>query len=230
MLRNKKNNFFLALSRPHDDTLPAEDLDTIQLELELLLSTVAQRYRSLKSEYELLDKDDGKRERKGKYVEKQPSSPGKRKRTADDKKIKESQKNFGHLKMTKFKSSTGHSPVPSQHTDDSMDAVPYLARDNTKMILPKNDIPNKFWLSVEPYCMPITQEDIKLLDDLMAEYSGPLVPPIPELGPHYSTQWATEDIKDEQDNSNPNAKLNKRYTSQNSSDASNMLKKGEKLM
>lgn len=118
-----------------------------------------------------------------------------------------------------------------------MDAVPYFqqanhtsTRDNPKMVLPKNDVPNKFWLSVEPYCMPITQEDIKLLDDLMADYSGPLVPPIPELGPHYSTQWATEDIKEEQDNSNPNAKLNKRYTSQNSTEASNILKKGEKLM
>lgn len=203
----------------------------------MLLSTVAQRYRILKSEYESLDKDDGKRDRKGKYVEKQPSSPGKRKRTADDKKMKESAKNFGHIKLPKFKSGTGHSPVPSQHTDDSMDSVPYFqhtnhtsTRDNTKMILPKNDIPNKFWLSVEPYCMPITQEDIKLLDDLTAEYSGPLVPPIPELGPHYSTQWATIDIKEEQDNSNSNAKLNKRYTSENSTDASNMLKKGEKLM
>lgn len=88
--------------------MPAEDLDTIQLELELLLSTVAQRYRILKSEYESLDKDDGKRDRKGKYVEKQPSSP-KRKRTADDKKMKESTKNFGHMKLPKFKNASGQS-------------------------------------------------------------------------------------------------------------------------
>jgi len=96
--------------------------------------------------------------------------------------------------------------------------------------MPKNDTPNKFWLSVEPYCMPISHEDIKLLDDLIEEYSGALVPPIPDLGPHYSSQWASEDLKDEQDNSNPNAKTNKRFTSGSSADVINMLKKGEKLI
>lgn len=45
-----------------------------------------------------------------------------------------------------------------------MDASHYQSgqRDNLKLAVPKNDIPNKFWLSVEPYCMPITQEDIKV--------------------------------------------------------------------
>lgn len=84
----------------------------------MLLSTVSQRYRVMKAEYDSLDKDDGKRDRKGKYVEKQPSSPGKRKRTADDKKLKESAKSFGQMKLPKFKSSASHSPAPSQHTDD----------------------------------------------------------------------------------------------------------------
>lgn len=72
--------------------------------------------------------------------------------------------------------------------------------------------------------------DFQLLDDLIEEYSGALVPPIPDLGPHYSSQWANEDLKDEQDNSNPNAKTNKRFTSGSSADVINMLKKGEKLM
>lgn len=153
-----------ALGRPHDDSMPAEDLDAIQLELEMLLSTVALRSRALKYEYDSLEKED-KREKKGKFIEKQPSSPGKRKR-GDDKKTKDT-KYFGTQKLAKLKTSSGHSPAPSQHTDDSLDAVPFFQsphtlRENPKIVLPKNDTPNKFWLSVEPYCMPITQEDIKV--------------------------------------------------------------------
>lgn len=158
-----------SLGRPHDDSMPAEDLDAIQLELEMLLSTVAQRARALKYEFESIDRED-KREKKGKYIEKQPASPpGKRKRggTDDNKKTKENAKYFGTQKMSKLKSSSAHSPAPSQHTDDSLDAVPYFQsnhapRENPKVVLPKNDTPNKFWLSVEPYCMPISQEDIKV--------------------------------------------------------------------
>lgn len=36
-------------------------------------------------------------------------------------------------------------------------------KDHPKMTLPKNDTPNKFWLSVEPYCMPLTNEDLKVI-------------------------------------------------------------------
>lgn len=107
-----------ALSRPHDDSMPAEDLDAIQLELELLLSTVALRARGLKYESENLDKED-RRDRKGKHIERQPSSPGKRKR--DEKKIKENTKYFGgQAKLPKLKNSSVHSPATSQHPDDRL--------------------------------------------------------------------------------------------------------------
>lgn len=144
--------------------MPAEDLDTIQLELELLLSTVSQRARALKSEYESLDRED-KRDRKGKYIEKQPASP---KRKRDEKKFKDSAKYFGNqAKAARVKSSSSHSRTVAHNTDDSMDSVPYFPtnyalRENPKLVVPKNDTPNKFWLSVEPYCMPISQEDIKV--------------------------------------------------------------------
>lgn len=202
-----------VLANTTEDLIPAEDLDTIQLELELLLSTVALRSRVLKTELETIDKADEKRERKGKHLERAPASPGKRKRLDEKQKLRENAgKMIGHqIKLSKIKHSTTlvpPSPAPSQNTDDSMDAVPFLPQnhhlqhlssDSSKPILPKNDTPNKFWLSVEPYCMPISHEDLKLLDDLLEEYSGPLIPPIPELGPHYSTQWAADDIKEEQD-------------------------------
>lgn len=230
-----------ALERPHDESLPADEMDPIQMELELLLSTVALRMRSLKSDIDSLDKED-KKHKKGSTNDKQPNSPstsGKRKRHDGVKKSsnKDPKAMIGNLKQSKVKNLSSQSPAHSQHTDDSMDAIPYYQSINargdqpaSKLLVPKNDIPNKFWLSVEPYCMPITQEDLKLLDELIDEYSSPLVPPIPELGPHYTTQWTTEDLRDEQDNSNQNAKANKRFTCAATTDVINMMKKCDKLM
>ena len=205
-----------ALARSPNDSVPPEDLDQIQLELENLLSTVALRYRSLKADYELLDKADEKREKKGKLLDRQPSSPGKRKRT-DEKPSKKDHKppsGLGQPKIAKMK----NNPIPSPATDDSMDAL--LIKDNPKLMTHRNDLPNKFWLSVEPYCMPLTHEDLRLLDDLLEEYSGGVVPPIPELGPHYSSVWASEDLKEEHDIAKGKGKAN----------SFNFLKRSEKIM
>lgn len=207
-----------ALARPGNDSVPAEDLDAVQLELETLLSTVALRYRSLKADYDVMDKADEKREKKGKLMDRQPNSPGKRKRQ-DEKPSKKDHKQGaagagGQPKMSKLK----NNPIPSPATDDSMDAL--LVKDNPKLLTHRYDLPNKFWLSVEPYCMPLTHEDIRLLDDLLEEYSGGVVPAIPELGPHYSSVWASEDLKEEHDIAKGKGKGN----------SFNFMKRSEKIM
>lgn len=198
-----------ALSRSSEDILPAEDLDAIQLELEHLLSTVALRYRVLKSELDTLDKAEESRDKRGRFMSKE-SSPNKKRKFDDRNKFREgSGKLFSSNQRQKLKSTVSSSPAPSSSHEDSMDAVPHMmqmnprsTQENSKFLLPKNDIPNKFWLSVEPYSMPITQEDIKLLDDLIEEYTGNGLPSIPDIGPHYSVRWAMEDIKQEQENAN----------------------------
>lgn len=201
--------FVTAVTRPVEESLAAEDLDNIQLELETLLSKVALRYRVLKSEYELLDKDEKRVDRRSKLCEKPPPSPGKRKRE-DIRKSKTSL-----LKLSKNKTNSACSPAQSQNTDDSVDAVHFVQHQpkEHKIMMPKNDTPNKFWLSVEPYCMPLTNEDLRLLDDLLEQYSGPLVPPIPDLGGHYSATWATEDMRDVKNISNSNSSRPKSNTS-----------------
>lgn len=68
-----------------------------------------------------------------------------------------------------------------------------MSSHNPKHVYHRNDTPNKFWLSIEPFTVPITQEDIRLLDVLLEEYSGVLAPQIPELGPHYAAQWGVEE-------------------------------------
>lgn len=63
----------------------------------------------------------------------------------------------------------------------------------------RNDAPDRFWASVDPYCADITQDDIKALDDLIrtSDDDSDLYK-IPPLGKHYSLRWATEDLLDEQ--------------------------------
>lgn len=224
-----------ALTKPATELFPAEELDGVQLELEILLSTVALRYRSLKSAFDSLDREDKNHKKNEKHTS---ATSGKRKRDDANKKSAKEAKTNQPAKIVRVKASSSDSPVYFQHTDDSMDALPSSQQNsqssttgqpNPKVLVPKNDIPNKFWLSVEPYCMPITQEDVKLLDDLIEEYSGPLVPPIPDLGPHFSSRWATEDLREEQDNSNSNAKANKRFTNAANPEVNAMLKKGERV-
>ncbi|XP_017488156.1 PREDICTED: transcriptional adapter 3-B-like [Rhagoletis zephyria] len=234
--------YHAALQRSAEDYLAAEDLDNIQLELETLLSSVALRYRVLKSEYESLDKDERRIERRSKHgasgadtpiANAGASSSGKRKRDETSSVRKPKHTPASSLKYSKH---AKNSPV-APNTDDSLDYVPPSGshghgqnRDHhlQKVTLPKNDTPNKFWLSVEPYCMPLTNEDLRLLDDLLEQYSGPLVPPIPELGPHYSSIWAAEDLKEVQQASNPNANSNRLKPQNSASNA--MIKKAESIM
>lgn len=205
-----------ALSRPSTVELPPDDLEHIQSELETLLSTVALRYRVLKSELESNDS------RRSKHLDRAPISPDHKRRrgVAGSSSLVSSTvsssgggkprkfsanspltSNHPPTKISKLKNSSA-SPAPSsQHTDDSSDVS---IQNNPKHIYHRNDTPNKFWLSIEPFTVPITQEDIRLLDVLLDEYAGTLAPTIPELGPHYSTAWGVDDVKheDQQDGTN----------------------------
>lgn len=184
------------MSKPHDECLELEELDAIQMELEVLLSSVSLRYRNLKVDYLGNRKHQKRNAYKGKS-----GSPNDTKRKRDEK--KSSSKDCGryshHTKHSKTKRSPLNTLAHSQHTDHISKTCPILdSNENaghlyTNKKLHKNDVPNKFWLSIEPYCMPITQEDLKILDDLIDDYSEPLVPIIPKLGPHYADRWTSDD-------------------------------------
>lgn len=284
-----------ALTRPSTEQLPTDELDAIQGELELLLSTAALRYRGVKEDMDTLDDKTPRRTdaksattssatvsstaagpstsaaAQTKSTPAPKSTPVKAaaaataatstpklsaaakaaaaaaaataaptastkksatkrrsdgtiaKKTKLPKKVKVEQKTKAKLSQT--------TPLPllsppQTCTDDSLDAAPSTTPQ--KPMFPKNDVPNKFWLSVEPYCMAITQEDIKFLDDMIDEYKGKTLPEIPALGAHYAQQWANEDLRDEQDNSNLNAKANKRFAGAGSNEISSMLENSRK--
>ncbi|KAH8416587.1 hypothetical protein KR222_010462 [Zaprionus bogoriensis] len=277
-----------ALQRPADEHLAAEDLDAVQLELELMLSNVALRARALKAEYDSLDKDEKRQDRR-KLERVPPGSPptnqsmlngilglgsasapaglsssasgvgspatattaaasssasgnSKRKLRDEPTGVRKKHSSMTILKQQQQQQLQGggakhlakNSPL-TVHTDDSMDyislpsSLPQQQQQQQqqpqqqqlpKVAMPKNDMPNKFWLSVEPYCMPLTNEDLRLIDDLLEQYRGPLVPPIPALGPHYSTVWAQEDMK----------ALQPGGARQKSQNAHAMLKKADNMM
>lgn len=217
--------YHAALMRPISSDLPPDDLEPIQSELETLLSTVALRYRVLKSELESNDS------RRTKHLDRAPISPDKRRRGAPSgsgkpRKFSSANSPLSHppTKISKLKNSSA-SPAPSQHTDDSSD----VSIHNPKNLYHRNDTPNKFWLSIEPYTVPISQEDIRLLDGLLEEYSGTLAPQIPELGPHYTQQWGIEDIKEEQDAGIPQMKGKKTSNGQQNGDAMRVLRNSRKM-
>lgn len=215
--------YHAALLRPANSELPPDDLEPIQAELETLLSTVALRYRVLKSELESSDS------RRTKHLDRAPISPDKRRRGAPSgsgkpRKFATANSPLSHppTKISKLKTSSA-SPAPS--LDDSSD----VSNHNPKNLYHRNDTPNKFWLSIEPYTVPISQEDIRLLDGLLEEYSGTLAPQIPELGPHYTAQWGIEDVKEEQDAGNPQFKGKKASNGQQNGDVMRVLRNSKKM-
>ena len=59
--------------------------------------------------------------------------------------------------------------IPKIKTDQSVPHFDPLqneqiqrVQESPKPALPKNETPNRFWAFVEPYCAPITAEDIKV--------------------------------------------------------------------
>ncbi|XP_034116296.1 transcriptional adapter 3-B [Drosophila albomicans] len=285
-----------ALQHPADDYLAAEDLDAVQLELELMLSNVALRARVLKAEYDSLDKDEKRQDRR-KLDRLPPGSPpvnhgllngilaggvagvgglagagnagaagnlgsgigspahgagnsSKRKLRDEPTGVRKKHSSMTILKQQQqlqggvAKQLNKNSPM-AVHTDDSMDyiSLPTTLQQHPqqqhaqqqhaqqqhahqqqqqlpKVSMPKNDMPNKFWLSIEPYCMPLTNEDLRLIDDLLEQYRGPLVPPVPTLGPHYATVWAQEDMKS----------LQPGGARQKTANAAGMLKKADGML
>ncbi|KAM4722622.1 transcriptional adapter 3 isoform 5-T6 [Rhinophrynus dorsalis] len=183
-----------VLSRSEDDGIGIEELDTLQLELETLLSSASRRLRVLEAETQILtDWQDKKGDRRFLKLGKEHelgtpvkhSKPKKQK--LDGKGSHASGPGPGRPKSRNLQQKMQE----YDFTDDPVD-VPRI---------PKNDAPNscRFWASVEPYCADITADEIKVLEDLLktpedeADYYK-----IPPLGKHYSQRWAQEDLLEEQ--------------------------------
>ncbi|GAB5568264.1 transcriptional adapter 3 isoform X1 [Prionailurus iriomotensis] len=181
-----------VLARSEDDGIGIEELDTLQLELETLLSSASRRLRVLEAETQILtDWQDKKGDRRFLKLgrDHELGAPPK----------------HGKPKKQKLEGKAGHGPGPGPGRPKSKNLQPkiqeYEFTDDPIDVprIPKNDAPNRFWASVEPYCADITSEEVRTLEELLkppedeAEHYK-----IPPLGKHYSQRWAQEDLLEEQ--------------------------------
>ncbi|XP_075288716.1 transcriptional adapter 3 isoform X3 [Opisthocomus hoazin] len=181
-----------VLARSEDDGIGIEELDTLQLELETLLSSASRRLRVLEAETQILtDWQDKKGDRRLLKLSK-------------DHDVGASVKH-GKPKKQKLEGKGGHGAGPGPGRPKSKNLQPkiqeYEFQDDPIDVprIPKNDAPNRFWASVEPYCADLTNEEVRVLEELLkppedeAEHYK-----IPPLGKHYSQRWAQEDLLEEQ--------------------------------
>ncbi|KAJ3581067.1 hypothetical protein NHX12_017087, partial [Muraenolepis orangiensis] len=180
-----------VLGRSEDDGIGIEELDTLQLELETLLSSANRRLRALEEQRQILtDWQDKKGDKRFLKMGKDPDP------SASSRHKPKKQKMDG-------KGSHAPGPGPGRPKLKSLQpkAQEYDFSEDPQDIprTPKNDSPNRFWALVEPYCADITNEEIRLLEELLkppddeAEYYK-----TPVLGKHYSQRWAQEDLLEEQ--------------------------------
>lgn len=214
-------------ARSADEPIGMDELDALQLELESLLCNTALRIRYFQSEIESIDTNESKREKKVKAAGKQLTYPMKRK-FQDDKlvKTKDYAKLSNQPKVPKLKTFGNTSSGASQNylNENNANSDNSVKLELSQLALPKNNIPYKFWNSVDPYCAPVTLDDIKFLESLLAQSSNTTLPPIPPLGKHYSEVWADEHLTEDQNASNPS----KIKSSGMSPDASSLRKKFDK--
>ncbi|CAH0400925.1 unnamed protein product [Chilo suppressalis] len=216
--------FTAIAARSADEQIGMDELDALQLELESLLCNTALRIRYFQSEIESIDTNESKREKKGKAAGKQLQYPVKRKFMEDKLvKTKDYTKLSNQPKVPKFKNFSNASGTAHSYSNEHLNSDNSVKLEMSQFALPKNNIPYKFWNSVEPYCAPITLDDIKFLESLLAQSSNTTLPPIPPLGRHYSEVWADEHLAEDQNASNPN-----RHKSGMSPEASTIRKKLEK--
>lgn len=215
--------FTAVAARSADESIGMDELDALQLELESLLCNTALRVRYFQGEIDSIDTNESKREKKGKAAGKQLQYPVKRK-FQEDKLVKSKDSKLSNQpKVPKFKNFSNSSSGSHTYQNDLMNSDNSVKLELSQLTLPKNNIPYKFWNSVEPYCAPVTLDDIKYLESLMAQSSNTTLPPIPPLGRHYSEVWADEHLAEDQNASNPN-----KQKSSMSPDASSIRKKLDK--
>ncbi|XP_022094094.1 transcriptional adapter 3-B-like isoform X2 [Acanthaster planci] len=241
-----------VLQRDDDDGIIIDELDTLQLELETLLASVSKRMLQLETENKTLIDWLERRDKKGAATptpasgkgkpKDEPTTPsGKRSRVEEKpdkpekppKKIKESGGKQGAMAATATTVTpvtSGRPKAKSMHqklqeyefTDDPL-AEPLAPR------IPRNDAPDRFWTSVEPYCTDITNEDVKVLDDMLKTSDDDMdYFKIPPLGKHYALRWAQEDLLEEQkEGSKMGDKKKGSVNSANSKETKALLKKAE---
>jgi len=171
-----------------DTEVSLEDLDGLQQELESLLSTVVVRKREVRQEAEVLQNLEKYKGRKHKGS----SSPSSKRTSGKESSVHPAKK----LKISSGKPTDGGKVKPSKADYDPLENEQIKPVTGATPNTPKNEIPNRFWSFVEPYCAPLTQEDVRFVEELIKGYGdmGEFYR-TPPLGQHFAIRWAKEDME-----------------------------------
>lgn len=207
------------LNRKDEKNIGLKDLDCLQLELESLLTSVISRKNQLENEMEsLVNWHDAKTKDKKLNVKSEAS--GKRSNQMDastSKKFKESH-STNHSAPHGSNNNSGKSQgslrskskdVKTQDVPDSFNDPLAIASNSTPI---RNDLPEKFWKFVEPYCAPVKPEDIKYLEEILkqCEVDDDLLK-VPTIGKNNHTSCKLDDSwESKNDSSKSNTALEKK--------------------
>lgn len=204
--------YSLVLQRTDDSGIGVEEIDILQSELELLLASAAKRMRILASESNVLQNwtDKGKETDKPALsaavaADTVCGSPGKRSLTKDSdekatpsKKFKEA---LGRPVPVPARSKPSQTPPPLSPPirSESLSPESPSSSEVVQKLPTKIDAPSRFWNLVEPYCAEITNDDLKVLEDIMHMHSDVSdLTRIPALGKSFVHRWFKEDKKVEE--------------------------------
>ncbi|KAK9499840.1 hypothetical protein O3M35_002801 [Rhynocoris fuscipes] len=184
-----------------DGAVSMEELNRLQPELELLLSAAAVRCRTLQAELDAFNQADETAPEKASLILSQ-----KKRKLNDTNRVTKSMKDLSKVRDRDTSSKMEGVSSDNDESDNSREMICDTPnKDSVKVSVPKNDIPNKFWASVEPYVGEITENNIKDLESMIAacdtDLAGVKIPP---LGKHYTERWSEEDLRQERQASSVN--------------------------
>ncbi|KAB7500211.1 Transcriptional adapter 3 [Armadillidium nasatum] len=186
-----------------------EELDGLQLELELLLSSMLVRQMALSHQIDVIQQME-----KGKLPPRMAATPGKRLRQNDTDGVSRPLKKLKDVSGKAREILPLPGPPPSNKPpkvkcsvikNEPLFDVPDLGPPEAPKPPPgKNDITNKFWQMNLKILLQMLEELLNSQND-DAEYMK-----IPPLGRHYTLRWAQEDLLDEQKESSKLADTKKK--------------------
>lgn len=219
-----------VLGRSAEDLIGVEELDALQADLEKLLASVGKRHHLLESENQVLVNWQDKKDKKpavtvtGKVPEAIHGKRGKGgSSTPEERPSKKFKESSGKISQPSSRAASpsprSKSKIPQTKDGDSASSPAELPR------VVKNECVDRFWQAMEAYSRPITDEDIKFLEEQLRKHDDEDASyfKIPPLGRHYREVWAEEDLMEEMAEG---AKVNDRKRHSNHSNHTNQTGNG----